>query len=218
MVDGYERFDSGLIKQINPKEYVYDNKYVEDRYDSYGLECAMMSHLRLGYIMGSLKSSPIKSVLDVGYGNGSFLNTCKEAGMDTYGTDISNYELKYGEFVKFEDVFNKYFDLITFFDSLEHFHDISFLSRLNCRYICISVPYCHYNDIYYENGMVADKYFKEWKHRRPNEHIWHFDEYALIDVMKENGFRKISESTIEDIIRKPTDGKPNILTMTFVRV
>lgn len=214
MIRGYKKHDNGVIKQLHPSLYRYDKKYVKDRYDSYGISCDMMSYLRLGYIMGSIER-PIISVLDVGYGNGSFLKVCKQANIETYGTDISNYELKYGDFVKFDKIFDNNYDLITFFDSLEHFHKLDFLSNLQCNYVCISVPYCHYNQIYANDHINGDKYFKNWKHRRPDEHIWHFNDEALINLMDSHGYNIVSMSTIEDIIRKPSDQFPNILTAIF---
>jgi len=214
MIEGYEIFKNKVIKQIDPKPFVYDEKYVEDRYDTYGIECDKMSNLRLGYIVGTTGGLPT-SVLDIGYGNGSFLKICKEGNIKTFGTDVSNYGLKHGEFVEFDDIFNKTFDVITMFDSMEHFHDLEFLKKLNCKYLCISVPLCHYNNIYYDNAIAGDKYFTEWKHRRPDEHIWHFDSRSLIKFMKEHGYKNIAHGTVEDVIRKPTDGRPNILTAVF---
>jgi len=216
MIEGYEQFYNGVIRQVKPEPYVYDEKYVKDRYDSYGEKCDMLSYLRLGYIMGAIKKFP-SSVLDIGYGNGSFLKICEEANIDTYGTDISNYKLKYGKFVPSDKIYNKSYDLITMFDSMEHMHDLKFLLDLNCNYLCISVPFCHYNEIYESNALAGEEYFTNWKHRRPDEHIWHFDDKSLIAFMKDHDFIKISTSTIEDMIRLPSDNFPNILTGVFKR-
>ena len=77
MINGYERLENGVIKQKNPKPYVYDKDYVIKTYDSsYGIFCDMMSYLRLGYITGVIKNFP-KTVLDIGYGNGAFLKICQ---------------------------------------------------------------------------------------------------------------------------------------------
>ena len=139
MIEGYKRHDNGLIEQLNPSEYVYDPKYVKDRYDSYGPKCDMMSYLRLGYILGTLDCKPNR-VLDIGYGNGSFLKACKEADMNTFGTDVSGYELEpHGTFLTFDEIFKYPFDLITMFDSLEHFTKISFVKKLRCKYIAFEL-------------------------------------------------------------------------------
>ena len=38
-----------------------------------------------------------------------------------------------------EEPFSQHYDVITFFDSLEHFDDVYFLDKLNCDYVCISI-------------------------------------------------------------------------------
>ena len=99
------------------------------------------------------------------------------------------------------------YDVITFFDSLEHFEDIEFVKDLKCRVVCISVPYCH---------NKSDEWFENWKHRRPNEHLWHFDKDSLVKFMERMGFVLCSYSNLEDTIRKnPDQEEPNILTCIF---
>ena len=218
LLDNYELLPTGAIKQINVKPFVYDPKYVAERYDAYGVLCDMMSYLRYGYIIASIQEIP-NSVLDVGYGNGSFLKICKEAGIRTYGADVSDYPLLHGEVIRLNDFdLSQHFKLVTFFDSLEHFQNIDFLSKLNCDYIVISVPHCHYNWILSQDGAdAAQEYFKNWKHRRPDEHIWHFDLSSLNKTMEDCGYTHMISSSVEDIIRKPVNsyGYPNILTSIF---
>lgn len=215
MLGNYKIINTGAIKQIKVTPIVYDKKYIQDRYDSYGVKCDFMSYLRYGFIIGKIGRKP-DNVLDVGYGNGSFLKICQEGGIQTFGTDISNYELKYGKFLDFDDCLKMRWDLVTFFDSLEHFEDISFLNKLNTNYICISVPNCYYNVIKKMKGeKCADEYFKNWKHRRENEHIWHFDIKSLDKTMELYDYELVDFNHIEDIIRKPTTNYPNILTAIF---
>ena len=54
-----------------------------------------MSYLRLGYLHGVIGDKP-KSLLDVGYGNGSFLKTVIDDGIDAWGSDISGYPVPIG--------------------------------------------------------------------------------------------------------------------------
>ena len=86
-----------------------------------------------------------------------------------------------------DNKFENFYDIITFFDSLEHFEDIEFVKDLKCSAICISVPYCYYKD---------DAWFEEWKHRRPNEHLWHFDKNSLENFMRRMGFVLISSRSM----------------------
>ena len=75
MLDNYEKDSNGVIKQINCTPFSYDYSYA-DNYNTLPTN-DIMSHLRLGYIVGSLGKMP-ESILDVGYGNGAFLNLAKK--------------------------------------------------------------------------------------------------------------------------------------------
>ena len=82
---------------------------------------------------------------------------------------------------------------------------IDFIKDLKCDFIMISLPWCTYE---------SDEWFEDWKHRRPDEHIYHFDEISLENFMKENGYQLINFTNIEDTIRK-SNNKKNILTGVF---
>lgn len=205
MKEQYLKNEFGIIYQKNPKIIDYNIEYVEKRYNTYGESVERMSHLRLGYIIGSIGNIP-ESILDVGYGNGNFLKTCSKIIKNTYGNDISGYPIP-EDSIFIENIFEKYFEIITFFDCLEHYSDINFLKNLNCKYICISVPWCHYFD---------ENWFENWKHRRPNEHLWHFNEKSLECFMKSQNFKLINHCNIEDTIRKDST-EHNILTSIFIK-
>lgn len=204
MLQNYEIDENGVIKQVRyfktPQKY--DETYVNERYNTYGIKGTLMSYLRLGFINACLGEYPL-SILDVGYGNGDFLNACKEVIPNCYGKDISNYKLPKG--CESGD-FDREYDVVTFFDSLEHFEDIYFVKDINTKYICISVPNCH---------NFSDEWFFNWKHRRPDEHLWHFNEISLIAFFDKCGYDLIRTSTLEDIIRKNDKDESNILTGFF---
>ena len=182
-------------------------EYVNTRYVKYGELPTYMGYLRLGNIVGSLGKIP-DSILDVGYGDGSFLKVCQNIVPRCYGYDISTYPVPEG-CIQVTDLTESFYDVITFFDSLEHFEDIDFVKDLKCNYTCISVPYCHYKD---------DEWFRNWKHRRPNEHLWHFDQTSLTNFMIRMGYELVSGSNIEDTIRKNKENEFNILTCVFKKV
>ena len=154
--------------------------------------------------MASINTTP-KSILDFGYGSGAFLDVCKKTIPNCYGYDIGEFNVPVG-CSRIDDVFSKHFDVVTFFDSLEHVDDIYFLNKIDCNYIIISVPECHY---------FSDEWFNSWKHRRVDEHIWHFSAKSLIDFMKSQKYEMINLSNIEDVIRKSIDEHSNILTGVF---
>lgn len=207
MLKNYDVDHNGVIYQKEKTLITYNTEYVETRYNSYGELSNYMSYLRLGYILGALKHIP-ESILDVGYGNGNFLKVCKTLINNCYGNDISGYSLP-EDCVFIKDITSKHFDIITFYDSLEHFENINFVKELQCNYVCISVPWCHYYN---------DEWFNTWKHRRENEHIYHFNETSLEKFMIDMGFELISYSNVEDSIRKSSNLDKNILTGIFKKI
>jgi hypothetical protein len=184
---------------------VYDRKYVEI-YNTYETNDAM-SEMRLGFCK---RYAFFESVLDVGYGNGSFLKICLEDGLTCHGHDISGYPIPDG--AMFTDDRNTPVDLVTFFDCIEHFArpDIdTVLSDLRCKYLCISIPWCHYTD-----DMES---FEIWKHRKPNEHFHHMDVRGMTTLLNKAGYDLMSVSSFEDVIRSNRGGLPNILTVMSVK-
>ena len=187
--------------------FSYDTDYVNSRYNSYGELGPRMAYLRLGHLVGSLGLIP-ESIMDIGYGNGDFLKACKNIIKSCYGSDVSGYPLPANiNFI--QDPFSIEVDVITFYDVLEHFDDIYVIKNLKCKYVVISVPECHYN---------SDNWFNEWKHRRPDEHLWHFNKISLKNFMLEIGFELINYTNIEDVIRKPGNDQTNILTGVLKKI
>ena len=203
MLDNYEKDLNGVIKQINCTPFSYDYSYA-DNYNTLPTN-DIMSHLRLGYIVGSLGKMP-ESILDVGYGNGAFLNLAKNS-TTCYGHDISQYPIPEGvSFV--ENILENYYEVISFFDVIEHFSNPYFLKDLNCKYIVCSLPHCH---------NFSDRWFEDWKHRKPNEHLWHFNEESLIKFFDVQGYSKINTSDFEDVVRKSKETYSNILSGVFLK-
>jgi hypothetical protein len=207
MLKNYKKMNNGVIQQIVVDKIKYDENYVNTRYNTYGNLVENMSNLRLGYLIGALGYTP-SSILDVGYGNGSFIKTCSKIINKCYGNDVSGYSLPENiEFVY--DIYNNEFEVVCFFDVLEHFDNIYDIKNLKTKYIYISVPECHY---------ISDSWFQNWKHRRPNEHLYHFNRESLVLFMQEIGYSTVSLSNIEDLIRTPIDDKTNILTGIFKKI
>ena len=216
MIDNYEKLENGLIKQksflFEKKEYT--EKYVKT-YNSLGELSVRMSFLRLGFLFGAIQEK-ITKLLDVGYGNGDFLNCAKDFVAHPCGNEINGYHIPDGcEFVS--DIFCspnglfsmcEKFDVVCFFDVLEHFDDIYEIENIKTKYMFISVPECHY---------YSDEWFKDWKHRKPDEHLWHFNKESLRCFMKEIGYELVVYSDIEDTIRKSESKESNILTGIFIK-
>ncbi len=204
----YERHENGLIHQSSYEkiEYTYD---YSNKYNNYGEKGNYLGYLRLGALIGAIGSVP-RSILDVGYGNGSFLSAAATIIPDCAGFDISPYPVPAG--CRRAESIDESFDVVCFFDSLEHFDDVDVIGRLKCKYVYISVPWCPTKDF-------TSAEFLGWYHRRPNEHLWHFDDESLPAFFARHGFRQIMSMPLEDAIRKnaAVAPRPNILTALFVK-
>jgi len=206
MLDNYELLENGVIKQRDYSIIEYNPEYIQTRYITYPEKCIQMAHLRLGYLIGSIGHIP-ESVLDVGYGSGEFIGVCSEIVPNCYGFDITT--LPPPKNVKqVSDIYSNYYEVVTFFDVLEHFENIYDIQKLNCKYVGISLPWCHY---------FSDEWFQNWKHRRPNEHLYHFNHISLVNFFQEIGYTCLNFNNIEDTIRKSTSDQ-NILTAVFKKV
>ena len=206
MIDNYTVLENGLIKQdtfFNHKR-IYDVDYIKNSYDKYNELSKYMSYLRLGYLLGVVGNN-INSILDVGYGNGDFLKVAKTKIPNCFGFEVNDYTLPEQCF-PVTDIYEREYDVVCFFDVLEHFENIYEIKQLKTKYIYISVPECH---------NFSDEWFSQWKHRRPDEHLWHFNLDSLKNFMNEIGFTFVNSSNIEDSIRKPTSQQSNILTAIF---
>lgn len=203
----YEIDKHGVIVQTDHRPYKYDAQY-SATYDteSYRRQSDILQALRLGFIQAA-HGRPIKTLMDVGYGNGAFMLFAKQNIQHVYGTDVTGVVVDgctiLPEMIKAE--------VITFWDVLEHFPDISFVRDLPHQTICVSLPYCH---VITEGTEWFDTVYK---HRKPDEHIRHFNEFSLGNIMDSLGWKVVAVSGFEDVVRKSTHGLQNILSMAFKR-
>jgi hypothetical protein len=216
----YARDQNGVIHQLYPERFTYDEKYVHiyDEPDRVR-KAEALQQLRLAWLMGVTADTSLTSLIDIGYGNGAFLRHCKDnTNLKLYGSDISGVDTPAGvRFIDPADWINEPASVVTFWDVLEHFPDLSFVRLIAARYIIVSMPWCHFNrtEVKYFDKTIADEDFSNWFHRKPNEHLHHFDRDSLIAMMKMYGWKCIATTNIEDLIRKRYD--KNILTAAFAR-
>ena len=201
---GYEFCkQTGALKSISREITArYDHAYVA-RYENYPQ--AELSAIRAKLVMKY--AGDFANICDVGFGTGAFLAEIGRAKPTAtlHGFDVSPYPAP--DFVNVDpDWQQKEWDVVTFFDSLEHFVD---LPKVKAKCVVVSVPWCHY--------FLGDIWFESWKHRRPGEHLWHFNFYSLARVFEQQGMREIYCGHLEDRIRTSESKMKNILTMIFVR-
>lgn len=193
--------ECGLIRQLNPIELdyskyaptldAYNNKTYEHEYS--------VSEIRRKYY-GLISGGNKTSILDVGCGSGSFVDSCRNAKYDAYGCEIGTYKFrkssKYIYDGKLEDINfpTDNFDFVTAHDVVEHVEDpISFLKEIHRITKQSGKAFIEIPRFYHESGK------HHWKH----EHIWMFDENHIEYACKEAGF-------IVDKINHPIEPKITI--------
>jgi hypothetical protein len=202
--DGYEICkETGALKSISREITAhYDHAYVE-RYENYPQ--AELSRIRAEIVMKH--AGQFENICDVGFGTGAFLSEIghRNPMATLHGFDVSPYRPPH--FVRIEpDWQEKEWDVVTFFDSLEHFVD---LPKVRAKVVVVSVPWF--------DCVAGEKWFAQWKHRRPGEHLWHFTSLSLSRVFQRMGMREVYAGNPEDAIRIGDGKRPNILTMAFAR-
>lgn len=200
-----EIYDS-IFKPITNEEYDSRKKNFELRY------------LKFNRLLNS-KSNIIK-VLDIGSGDGIFLDLMKKNGFDVLGVEPSYEYAKYSESKfglkiindNFENLVTKtVFNLITMFNVLEHSINLKyFLSKVNSLLslkglIVLEVPY-----IFTPQSALS---FGYWHHFEI-DHNWFFNRSNITLLLADFGFHVISIQFIPKIVRlsKILDG---ILTRTI---
>jgi len=196
--------DYGYIKQTDFKPKIKDTAHWGEKYNSISQKSKQMSWLRHGLIHGICNPGIL---LDIGFGNGDFLNTFKDTKTVCYGSDLnSKYLPKQYDFIHLDKIFDNYYNVVTMFDVIEHMPTPEDLNKLMCTYLVISTPYCKFTSM----DLISPEFMK-WRHRRPNEHCSFFNLPSLEQTLY--SFRCIYASFIEDSIRK--NDEPNVLTCVF---
>lgn len=195
-------FDCSHVWQTDLKVTAkYDHQYVKDRYDKYPTTEAM-SYLRLGFVKAFKTQGRI---LDVGYGNGAFLKAAKKSGFDVFGADVHGVDYGITD-VSIKEAIGMDWDVVTFFDSLEHFDDLDPIRRLadKAKMIVVSMP---------QRPSTFPRDLG-WRHYRPGEHLHFATEKSLGYLFNNHELVKLSD--LEDSIRGKLNGLQNIFTAVYV--
>jgi hypothetical protein len=203
----YEVDQFGVIVQTDHRPFTYDAQY-SAIYDNpeYTRQSELLQAMRYGFVCAA-HGKEVNSLMDVGYGNAAFINFVKQQVPYVYGHDVTGVPLD-GAYQMPEIVKANVF---TMWDVLEHFPSVDFVRDLPCETLCISLPYCHF--ITQGKEWFDDKYL----HRKPDEHIRHFNEFSLSTMMESYGWKTAAVNRQEDIVRRSKHGLQNILSMAFKR-
>jgi SAM-dependent methyltransferase len=166
---------------------VYGSDYAH-QYDT--RPCGEMSALRWNFIQRWLRLPAGGRILDIGYGNGAFLKHARRHGMEVFGLDVHNedFGIPTVDYNTGGD-----FDLICFFDSLEHFPEFDPLFGLRASNVIVSIP--NAPDCLLETP-------EHWRHYKPGEHLHYFSRASLDVLMRKWGLdTKIADGFPEDELR-----------------
>lgn len=135
-----------------------------------------------------------KKLLDIGCGDGSFLETAKKRGWTAVGTELNTEKFRDSEFVVYKDldeVAEKHapesFDAVTMWHTLEHFKSpreiVSKAEKMLAPdgVLLIAVP--DYG------GFQAQIFRQNWLHLDVPRHLFHFNFTSLDALLKQCGFR-----------------------------
>lgn len=196
----------------------YDKQYVAERYEKY-TTTKQMSHLRFTilktvlYLYDSIPTGDSKvkpsRLLDIGFGNGDFIRTASANGWECYGNDVNPTEYKGVKRVELPNSKNckEKYRVISFFDALEHFEDLS-----EARIVS------HHTDWIFLSFPAVPNTFPfdlNFRHYRPGEHHLFFDPQGLEKIFSHgNRIAKLMYmDTPEDSIRTRWNlAYPNIWT------
>lgn len=209
----YEMDQFGCLVQVDARPFTYDHDYARgyDRLE-YVRESEKLQALRLGFVLGA-HGSRVVDLLDFGYGNGAFVKFLSQnTSIQLYGYDVTGVQVD--GMIKVKSPHIKAFDVVTFWDVLEHIKDLSFLRELKATTIVVSMPYCHF-----PVGVPDQSWFDhQYVHRKPDEHVRHFSRASLVHTMDDLGWGLVSFSDHEDVVRKSKHGRQNIIAAAFKRI
>lgn len=128
------------------------------------------------------------SVLDFGAGAGTFVRAAQEYGYRAKGFDVIPQAVEHLTATSsFSDAPGD-FDVITFWDSLEHIENPERVLRKVNRGAVVLVAIPIFDDL---------TRIRESKHYRPGEHLYYFTAQGFIDWMAEYGFELVDQSVHE---------------------
>lgn len=185
-----------------PDYMKYDKEYF-DKYVGYANTPIgdNITNFRCKFVMRHVND--VINLCDIGIGCGDFLTMITPKIPMSRGYDINPFGIEWlRQKRNYADPYLSKFDVMTFWDSLEHIPDFD-LMIANCRkWLFISMPiYLNLHD-----DLLQSKHF------RKDEHFWYFTHLGLTELMYTHGFMFVASSNKEREL-----GREAITTFAFRR-
>lgn len=144
----------------------YDLSYYDGMLRNYSASAKQICEIRWEWV----KETGARNVLDYGSGIGWFRAFAPK------GVEVDTYDAMP---VPTTGITRQAYDLVTFWDVLEHLPSLSPVKGIlaNARYVAISIPI-----------LPKGKIWTEWKHFKPNEHLFYPSIDQLEALFREHGF------------------------------
>ena len=205
--NGVGFLDCDAFNALSDREHVYD--------DDYFAKYEVMAESEIGAALNAFRAALVSrhaptetqstcTLLDVGIGDGAFLRSVERfAWLQPFGCDINPagvaYLIEHGQLGSFEAPAS--YDVVTFWDSLEHLRDPRPALAAARQIALVSIPI--FTDA--EHAVTS-------RHFRPDEHFWYFTRHAFIEFAKQEGFEVLDVLATETAL-----GRDSIETFVLRR-
>jgi SAM-dependent methyltransferase len=188
----FDKFEIKICRNCGLKQTFPQPQNLEKYYAEYhGKRHSFTESFRMNQRLSRLKDCKKGgNILDIGCGNGSFLELASKNFGQIIGTEFNPPKVDFSVYKSLADVKNtygkNYFDAITLWHSLEHFpdlnevlNDVSYLLKDNGS-VFIAVPN--------SSGWQAKLFGMNWLHLDVPRHLFHFNPKSLTFCLQKYGF------------------------------
>lgn len=196
----FEKDCHGFLRQVDPQPFTYDQDYVKKQSTN-----PEMSWLRLGWLSAHISYEKLRefNVVDVGAGNGTFVREASSVFCRIVPYDVV------GESITDEELYTTNWDLVCASDVIEHFQFVDHFFAIPFHYALLSFPETPPNTLPVQ----------EWRHYKPNEHIYMLRSAEFRAWVEKNGCRVLAQGCPEDMIRRRWDPQEiNISTFLIEKI
>lgn len=142
------------------------------------------------------------TLLDVGIGDGAFLRALEgERWIRRYGADVNPAGISYLEQLGQLGSLEESYDVVTFWDSLEHIRDPRWALKAAAGVALVSIPI--FSGV--EHVLAS-------RHYRPDEHFWYFTRQGFRAFAERQGFDVVDVLATESAL-----GRDGIETFVLIR-